>query len=107
MNVFTSHRSSAMHNAALSAALAAAFGLSGGRVYAATDRCEAPLPSAPHVETESRGNRTELLAPCNGVLAPPPVGDSELVEPAPKTGTMPVIRPNDLPQATTEHEKSG
>jgi hypothetical protein len=38
------------------------------------------------------------LADCNGVLRPPAVGDQDLVEPAPPTGQMPVIRPGDLPQ---------
>lgn len=37
------------------------------------------------------------LADCNGVLRPPTVGDQELVEPAPPTGNMPVIRPGEVP----------
>ncbi|OHV81909.1 hypothetical protein [Ensifer sp. LCM 4579] len=37
------------------------------------------------------------LEECNGVLKPPRVGDSELVEPAPDVGRTPVIRPDELP----------
>ena len=39
---------------------------------------------------------SEKLDDCNGVLKPPKVGDSELVEPHKPTGTMPVIKPGDL-----------
>lgn len=44
------------------------------------------------------GTLTEKLDNCNGVLKPPAVGDGEIVEPAPQTGQMPVITPNDLPK---------
>lgn len=36
------------------------------------------------------------LADCNGVLAPPAIGDKGLVEPAPQTGNMPVIKPGQV-----------
>lgn len=39
---------------------------------------------------------TGNLADCNGVLQPPATGDKELVEPAPKTGNMPVIKPGEV-----------
>ena len=39
---------------------------------------------------------TQKLDPCNGVLDPPPVGDSEMAEPAPDIGETPVIRPNEV-----------
>lgn len=38
------------------------------------------------------------LANCNGVLKPPSTGDQELVEPAPQTGNMPVIKPGETPK---------
>jgi hypothetical protein len=41
---------------------------------------------------------TEKLAPCDGVLAPPAVGDQEMTQPPPADGEMPVIKPRDLPQ---------
>ncbi len=37
------------------------------------------------------------LADCKGVLKPPATGDQELVEPAPQTGNMPVIKPGQSP----------
>ena len=40
---------------------------------------------------------SEKLDSCNSVLRPPRVGDSEIVEPAPPTGDMPVLKPGDLP----------
>lgn len=43
------------------------------------------------------GDLTKKLAPCNGVLKPPPTGDSDLTAPAPDQGNTPVIRPGDLP----------
>lgn len=39
---------------------------------------------------------SDQLDDCNGVLAPPKVGDSEIVEPAPDVGTMRVIPPGAL-----------
>ncbi|MBX3580640.1 MAG: hypothetical protein KF810_01915 [Rhizobiaceae bacterium] len=38
----------------------------------------------------------EKLDDCNGVLRPPKVGDSEIVEPAPDVGETPVIRPGEI-----------
>ncbi|WEX79158.1 hypothetical protein PYH37_003831 [Sinorhizobium numidicum] len=39
----------------------------------------------------------DKLDECNGVLEPPAIGDSEIVEPAPNEGKTPVIRPEELP----------
>ena len=52
-----------------------------------------------------RGDETaEALADCNGVLSPAPVGDRELLEPAPDAGTTPVIEPKDLPDQSPDAE---
>ena len=40
---------------------------------------------------------TSKLDNCNGVLKPPQVGDKEIVAPTPQTGTMPVVKPGELP----------
>lgn len=40
---------------------------------------------------------SQTLDDCNGVIKPPKVGDSELVEPAPDVGKSRLIRPGDLP----------
>lgn len=40
---------------------------------------------------------TEKLAPCGGVLKPPPTGDSEMTVPAPDEGKTPVIKPGEVP----------
>ncbi|WP_455274461.1 hypothetical protein [Rhizobium herbae] len=37
------------------------------------------------------------LDDCNSVLAPPKVGDGEIVSPTPETGTMRVIKPSGVP----------
>ncbi len=37
------------------------------------------------------------LEDCNGVLVPPKIGDGDIVEPAPDTGTTPVIPPGAVP----------
>lgn len=52
--------------------------------------------SAKPGETANQGFSTKLND-CNGVLRPPKVGDSEIVEPHQPTGTMPVIKPGELP----------
>jgi hypothetical protein len=43
------------------------------------------------------GDLTRKLGPCNGVLKPPPTGDTDLTAPAPDQGNTPVIRPGQLP----------
>lgn len=49
-------------------------------------------PTKDHEKTFS-----EKLDDCNSVLVPPKVGDGEIVSPTPKTGTMRVIKPSDVP----------
>jgi len=43
-------------------------------------------------------NLSSKLDDCNGVLEPLKVGDKEIVAPTPQTGTMPVVKPGELPQ---------
>ena len=66
----------------------------------AVDCVPAPLDGT-DAETDSSdapdSNLTEQLEECDGVLKPPPVGDSEFTEPAPPVGETPVIEPEDLP----------
>jgi hypothetical protein len=47
---------------------------------------------------DANGALTEKLDDCDGVLKPPTVGDTEIVEPAPDVGRTPVIRPDELPE---------
>lgn len=44
----------------------------------------------------------EQLDECNSVLAPPKVGDGEIVEPAPDTGTIIVVPPGAVPEQQSE-----
>ena len=60
-----------------------------------------PVPEQKCVSPESQQDKTKLstkLDDCNGVLKPPKVGDKEIVAPTPETGTMPVVKPGELPQ---------
>ena len=60
-----------------------------------------PVPKQHCVSPESQQDKSELstkLDDCNGVLKPPKVGDKEIVSPTPETGTMPVVKPGELPQ---------
>jgi hypothetical protein len=41
---------------------------------------------------------SETLDPCNGVLAPEPVGDGDMTIPPPEGGETPVIEPGELPR---------
>lgn len=60
------------------------------------DGCEAPAVSdRARTDAEKSQSRTQLLAPYNGVLSPPSVGDGELVEPAPPAGRTPIIKPGE------------
>ncbi|MBY5444885.1 hypothetical protein HFO93_15620 [Rhizobium leguminosarum] len=43
------------------------------------------------------GSLSQKMDDCNGVLKPPPTGDSDFSKPAPEEGKTPVIRPDDLP----------
>lgn len=38
------------------------------------------------------------LSDCNGVIAPPVTNDNGMVQPAPKAGNTPILRPGDVPQ---------
>lgn len=44
------------------------------------------------------GDLTQKLDPCDGVLKPPPTGDSGMTAPAPDQGNTPVIKPGEVPQ---------
>lgn len=52
---------------------------------------------------------SQTLDDCNGVLKPPKVGDSEMVEPAPDVGKSRLIRPGDLPaqQSGADAQQTG
>ena len=41
---------------------------------------------------------SDVLDPCNGVLAPAPVGDQDMTIDPPDAGRTPVIEPGDVPQ---------
>jgi hypothetical protein len=45
----------------------------------------------------SETDETVTLSDCNGILKPAPVGDRELVEPAPEAGETPIISPEEIP----------
>ena len=55
-------------------------------------------PKNGQTEATASPSLTEKLAPCDGVLKPPAVGDQEMTQPPPAMGEMPVIKPRDLPQ---------
>ncbi|YCI06173.1 hypothetical protein M1D34_29540 (plasmid) [Ensifer sp. D2-11] len=63
---------------------------------------QAPSPSAEAdpcraVPGADQKPLTQKLDDCNGVIRPPKVGDTEIVEPTPDVGKSRVIRPGDLP----------
>ncbi len=41
---------------------------------------------------------SEALAPCNGVIAPPPAGDADMTIVPPPVGETPVIPPEQVPE---------
>jgi hypothetical protein len=90
--------------------LSLALGLPAGWAFAQAGQadCTPGAPSSRTAPSTAEGAKpggtqgsdmlTEKLDDCNGVLTPPPVGDGDIVEPAPQAGKMPVITPNDLPK---------
>jgi NaMN:DMB phosphoribosyltransferase len=55
--------------------------------------CTSPSGQQPDID-----NLSGKLDECNSVLEPPKVGDAEIVAPTPQTGTMPVVKPGELPK---------
>lgn len=59
-------------------------------------------PCVVNPTTPSGGSLTEQLDNCNGVLAPPKIGDGEIVEPAPQSGTLRIIPPSAVPEQSSD-----
>ncbi|WP_434710387.1 hypothetical protein NMA58_12770 [Rhizobium sp. YTUHZ045] len=71
------------------------------------DKCVAPSQS--NQDRDSADDHQDLskkLDDCNGELRPPPIGDTEMVEPAPDTGNSRIIRPGDMPPNTNPSHNS-
>lgn len=49
-------------------------------------------------DQQEKTNLSGRLDSCDSVLEPPKVGDKDIVAPTPQTGTMPVVKPGDLPK---------
>lgn len=64
------------------------------------DDCRALLEQRDGDTGDAPEDLSERLARCDGVLAPPPVGDPGMVTPPPDTGTTPVIPPEATPEQT-------
>ncbi|ABC91506.1 hypothetical conserved protein [Rhizobium etli CFN 42] len=71
------------------------------------DKCVAPSqPNQGRGSADDHRDLSEKLSDCNGELRPPPVGDTEMVEPAPDTGNSRIIRPEDMPPNTNPSNDS-
>ncbi|MBB4195667.1 hypothetical protein GGE45_005728 [Rhizobium aethiopicum] len=71
------------------------------------DKCVAPSqPNQGRDSTDDHQDLSKKLDECNGELRPPPVGDTEMVEPAPDTGNSRIIRPGDMPPNTNPSNNS-
>ncbi|ARO24821.1 hypothetical protein CO659_18190 [Rhizobium sp. S9] len=71
------------------------------------DKCVAPpQPNQGRGSTDDHQDLSKKLDECNGELRPPPVGDAEMVEPAPDTGNSRIIRPGDMPPNTNPSNNS-
>jgi len=71
---------------------------SGTMAFANEEPAECEVSPGTKNENDA-GNKEEAgtLSECDGVLHPAPVGDRELVEPAPDVGRTPVIKPKQVP----------
>jgi len=54
-------------------------------------------PGEETARTAQQDQSASVTTRCDGLLKPAPVGDRELVEPAPEKGRMPVLEPEDVP----------
>ncbi|MBX4906002.1 MULTISPECIES: hypothetical protein [Rhizobium] len=71
------------------------------------DKCVAPSqPNQSRGSADDHQDLSKKLDECNGELRPPPVGDAEMVEPAPDTGYSRIIRPGDMPPNTNPSNNS-
>ena len=43
-----------------------------------------------------------IVQDCRGVLTPPPVGDNDIVQPAPEAGATPVVPPGAVPDQSAD-----
>jgi hypothetical protein len=74
----------------------------GGEELVPADPCQAKPgdhSEDPTVDTSREALPSEnTLEHCKGVLTPPKIGDHEIEEPPPNTGTTRIIRPGDIPE---------
>lgn len=73
-----------------------------GQTGSQTEKCKVqPEPESgkptQNDKTGDQKNLTQKLDPCNGVLTPPPTGDTGMTKPAPDEGKTPVIKPGEIP----------
>ena len=61
------------------------------------DCAVAPSSDALAPDTAAPNSLTDTLAPCDGVLAPPAVGDGEMMVAPPALGETPIIPPEMVP----------
>jgi len=66
-------------------------------IVATGDCAVAPSDEALAPDTPAPDSLTDTLAPCDGVLAPPPVGDQEMTVAPPALGETPIIPPEMIP----------
>ncbi|GAB2188185.1 hypothetical protein [Roseibium sp. LAB1] len=86
-------------NVRMIAALATALTLVCGTALAQekTGDCRVEPGAKSQDRVSADTDETASLSDCDGVLTPAPVGDRELVEPAPDIGETPVISPEEIP----------
>jgi hypothetical protein len=66
--------------------------------------CEAvPVPEG-ELAPPPTDSLSDALAPCNGVIEPPPVGDPDIAITPPPVGETPVIPPGQVPQQPANPE---
>ncbi|MBP2444061.1 hypothetical protein [Rhizobium leguminosarum] len=63
-----------------------------------SDDSHKPSPRCATKQHDEAPEGSSSLEECDGVLKPPSVGDSEMVNKPPKVETMPIIKPGDLGQ---------
>lgn len=69
--------------------------------HQAAQNCKAPARQQSPGGGNTAGQDPEItgstrLSDCDGVISPPETGDGTLVQPAPQSGNMPVVKPKGL-----------
>jgi|GEM_PF-1046458 len=89
----------------MAALMTLALPFSGSLAFADEEPVDCEVSPGTEDKSEAgNGEEAGTLSDCDGLLHPEPVGDRELVEPAPDVGRTPIIKPRQVPVQPSQEE---